>query len=84
VADSVPLALFSAERVEYLGFRTALESLVSVGGDTDTNASIMGQIAGTALGRANLPEDMIARLPNGQTVSRIAAEFANFVTGASR
>ncbi len=84
VVDSVPLAVFSAERVKSLGFRTALESLVSVGGDTDTNASIMGQIAGTALGCEKLPADMVARLPNGGTVARIATEFANFVMDASR
>jgi len=55
VVDSVPFALFCAAQVPQLGFAPTLAAIVAAGGDTDTNASLAGQVAGALLGSAQLP-----------------------------
>ena len=76
VAESVPLALCGASRVRSLDFKTILIELIACGGDTDTNASIAGQVAGALIGRRRLPEGMIARTPDRRLVEAIASAFA--------
>jgi ADP-ribosylglycohydrolase len=76
VVESVPLALSGASRVRSLGFRPMLEQLVAGGGDTDTIASMAGQIAGTLLGYDALPAEMVSRLPDAATTRTIAEAFA--------
>src|SRR5262249_44730523 len=44
VVESVPLAILGASRAAGLGFTRVLEELVMCGGDTDTIASMAGQI----------------------------------------
>jgi ADP-ribosyl-[dinitrogen reductase] hydrolase len=79
VAESVPLALFAAQRVQSLGFREMIEQLIAVGGDTDTIASMAGQIAGTLVGYASLPKRMLDRLPDEQVLTETATSFAQLV-----
>ena len=62
VVDSVPFALFCASQVPRLGFAPVLAAVVAAGGDTDTNASLAGQIAGTLLGQQNLPQELLRKL----------------------
>jgi ADP-ribosylglycohydrolase len=76
VAESVPLALYGANQATSIGFKGVLHELVSAGGDTDTTASIAGQIIGTALGSVNLPENMVSHVPDLDQIGRIAKEFA--------
>ncbi len=76
VAESVPLALCGASRIRSLDFRTLLIELIACGGDTDTNASMAGQIAGALIGRARLPEDLIAGTPDWRLVDAVAGAFA--------
>lgn len=57
VAESVPLALWAAQQVKKTGFETMIGDLVKCGGDTDTNASIAGQVAGCLLGAKALPSE---------------------------
>jgi ADP-ribosylglycohydrolase len=76
VAESVPLALCGASRIRSLDFKTLLINLIACGGDTDTNASIAGQVAGALIGRSRLPDDLIARTPDRYAVEAIASAFA--------
>jgi ADP-ribosylglycohydrolase len=76
VAESVPLALCGASRIRSLDFKTVLVELIACGGDTDTNASIAGQVTGALIGRRRLPEGMIARTPDCTAVEAIASAFA--------
>src|SRR5262245_4822639 len=76
VAESVPLALCGASRIRRLGFKTLLIELIACGGDTDTNASMAGQVAGALIGRGRLPEDLIARTPDRRLVEAVASAFA--------
>lgn len=83
VVESVPLALCGAQRIQSLGFDKMMKELIGVGGDTDTIASIAGQVAGALIGRPVLPEKMMARLPERLLIESLANEFAETVTGQS-
>lgn len=76
VVESVPLALLGVERIGTLGFPSLLEELVACGGDTDTIASIAGQIGGALIGEAGLPKEKIEQLPDLDIISKIAEEFS--------
>lgn len=41
-------------------YRTAIDSVIRCGGDTDTTAAITGGIVGAAVGRAGIPEEWIS------------------------
>lgn len=77
VVESVPFALFAASHVEELGFAGMLEEIIAVGGDTDTNASIAGQVAGTMLGFRKLPKELLEKLPQAELIFGIARSFAD-------
>lgn len=62
VVESVPLALFGVVKSWDIGFEAAIHEIIHAGGDTDTNASIMGQVAGTELGKEKLPTSMLTQI----------------------
>ena len=43
-------------------FATAIKESIRQGGDTDTNACIVGGIIGAAVGNAGIPEDMVQKV----------------------
>jgi ADP-ribosylglycohydrolase len=79
IVESVPLALCGASRIQRLGFKTVLMELIACGGDTDTNASIAGQVMGALIGRKRLPNEMISRTPESGTIETIAGAFAESI-----
>ncbi|MBO0726263.1 MAG: ADP-ribosylglycohydrolase family protein [Blastocatellia bacterium] len=80
VAESVPLALCGASRIRNLDFKAVLIELIVCGGDTDTNASIAGQVTGALIGRNWLPKEMIARTPDLRLVESVTNAFAESLT----
>ncbi len=62
VVNSVPLAIAAANQVADLGMEQMFNQLIETGGDTDTNASIAGQIAGALIGRNGIPESLMKKL----------------------
>ena len=81
VAESVPLALFAGRQASKIGFTEMVRQVIAVGGDTDTIASIAGQIAGASLGLSGLPKDLVEHLPERELAMDIAgrlADAANF------
>jgi ADP-ribosyl-[dinitrogen reductase] hydrolase len=62
VVDSVPFALFCASQTPQLGFTPMLAAIMQAGGDTDTNASLAGQVAGALLGPTQLPPALLRQL----------------------
>lgn len=72
VAESVPLALFAGRQAASIGFAEMIKQVIMVGGDTDTIASIAGQIAGAAMGLSGLPGELIERLPERELIVGIA------------
>jgi ADP-ribosyl-[dinitrogen reductase] hydrolase len=79
VVHSVPLAVFCARRAAEVPFSELLIEVISAGGDTDTIASMTGQIAGTRLGLANLPREFVERVPDLDEVMAVGREFARKV-----
>ncbi len=84
VVESVPLAALTAERIiESSQFETHLVDLIQAGGDTDTNASMAGQIAGTYVGADRLPQHLVQHVPLRQEIieaARKLAEIINYFT----
>jgi ADP-ribosyl-[dinitrogen reductase] hydrolase len=79
VVETVPLALAAGWHMVSRGMQPVLEELVAIGGDTDTIASIAGQIAGARLGGSALPDVLVAQLPERVWVTDVASRFSKFV-----
>jgi ADP-ribosylglycohydrolase len=60
--NSIPLAVAAANKVSEIGIEEMFSQLIKIGGDTDTNCSIAGQIAGTLIGRKGMPATLINKL----------------------
>jgi len=78
VVESVPLALHAARQLLEGGgaFGEVLAALIAVGGDTDTNASMTGQIVGAHLGLAGLPGELVAQVPGLEVILKLAGRLA--------
>ena len=76
VVESVPLALFAAHLIEQHSLESILRSAIEAGGDTDTVASITGQIAGVWIGASGIPKEFLDSLPNLSEIERIVEGFA--------
>ncbi len=79
VVDTVPFALYCAQNVVHESLDVLIARTISVGGDTDTIASITGQIAGTVVGFAGVPQTFFADIEQSEHVALIAHEFAEAV-----
>jgi ADP-ribosylglycohydrolase len=62
VVDSVPLVIAAASGMNESGIEKMFIELIEIGGDTDTNCSIAGQIAGTLVGVENIPEKLLKKI----------------------
>ncbi|MEO6393682.1 MAG: ADP-ribosylglycohydrolase family protein [Pyrinomonadaceae bacterium] len=76
VVESVPLAIFAAQQMNRLTLLEILRELIQSGGDTDTIASMSGQIIGASIGRRQIPRDLIELLPDQDNIERIVDAFA--------
>jgi ADP-ribosyl-[dinitrogen reductase] hydrolase len=79
VVDTVPLALYCAQSIAFEPLPAVLALAIGVGGDTDTIASIAGQLAGTVVGSAGIPHELFAAVEGGEEVADIAEAFSEFV-----
>ncbi|KAA0126214.1 hypothetical protein FY557_18420 [Chryseobacterium sp. SN22] len=64
VVNSVPFAIYCSTKILDLGLEEMFRQIISAGGNTDTNASIAGQIAGALIGTENIPHPLILKLQN--------------------
>jgi ADP-ribosyl-[dinitrogen reductase] hydrolase len=78
VADSVPFALFAVSRCEDHSPESILQQIIATGGDTDTNASLAGQILGAAMGQSALPQELLAKLDLDAGHVAIIDQFVEF------
>ncbi len=76
VAESVPLAIYASQRIADLDMGDVLAETIRSGGDTDTIASMAGQIMGAKLGFEKLPAALLSQLPEAEVVIGTAKEFA--------
>ena len=65
----------------FLNNRTLPNALAQTigGGDTDTIASVAGQLAGSVAGVAGIPHEHVARIVGGEEITRVPEQFAYFV-----
>jgi len=82
VVDTVPLALAAAWQMVEQSFEDTLDELVGLGGDTDTIASIAGQVAGALSGVQALPAGLLRILPERELIEDIGGRFAECVGAA--
>lgn len=61
IAHTVPVAIYAFLRHPD-DFRTAVQSVIRCGGDTDTVAAIAGAFVGTRVGKAGIPSEWLAKL----------------------
>lgn len=78
--EAVPAAL--AAFLAFPGsFPDVIERAVTLGGDTDTIASMAGALSGAFLGAAPVPEHWVARLEAAAELSRLADALADVSAG---
>ena len=82
VVETVPLALVAGWQMAEASFPTALDELVRIGGDTDTIASIAGQVAGAKLGARRLPPDLLSVVPERELIEDIGLRFSAILGAA--
>ena len=78
VARSVPMALLAAWEGLEVGVEAMFDNIISAGGDTDTIASMAGQLWGTAQGVDALPSGMLEQLPERAHLGDVFSRFAVF------
>ncbi len=79
VVNSIPLAITFASKVPQMGLSEMYKQIIEIGGDTDTNCSIAGQIAGTFLGFENIPTDLLKNLSELNEFEWINRTVNNFI-----
>lgn len=65
VVNSIPFGIFAATQVYKTGLHDMYKAIIDAGGDTDTNASLAGQIAGTLY--TNIPTTLLNQLATVDT-----------------
>ena len=80
VVDSVPLALYCAQFIAERPLSMVIAQAIEAGGDTDTIASITGQIAGTVAGVSPDYAKQFSTIIGGHAIIRVAEGFAEFLS----
>lgn len=75
-AESVPVAIALAQRAAAEPFEQVLAAAIELGGDTDTVASMVGQIAGALVGARGLPPALVEALPDRSRIATAALGVA--------
>lgn len=78
VVHSVPLAIAAANTINYKSMEEIFEILIDIGGDTDTNCSITGQIIGCLIGESQIPlilKKELMELREYQWIEKTIEEF---------
>jgi len=80
VVDTVPLALYCAQSISEKPLGSVLAQAIEAGGDTDTIASITGQIAGSVSGIPADHMEYFSRIAEGEEIIKVGGRFADFVS----
>ena len=80
VVESVPISILVAQRCIHNGIHRALDVAVSLGGDTDTVTSMVGQICGAYHGYARVDQAVFSMLEDRAAILQAAERFSSFAT----
>lgn len=78
VVNSVPLAIAAANQIDAKDIDEIFKELIEIGGDTDTNCSIAGQIIGSLIGINGIPikmKDKLSKLQEYKWINRTVDKF---------
>lgn len=78
VVDSVPLAVFAAQKINEYNYLTIITELIKLGGDTDTVCSMFGQIVGSLYGTKIVPDDLMYRFEKLEITDLISEIINNW------
>ena len=62
-------------------YRDCVLKAINLGGDTDTNASVAGALAGVFYGKETIPQDWVDKLLNKQLLDEVAGRFTRKLFG---
>jgi ADP-ribosyl-[dinitrogen reductase] hydrolase len=79
VVDTVPLALGAAQKGVSQSMASILTEVIEIGGDTDTTASITGQVVGALVGRHALESSWLSTLSEREHLQEHIEQFALWV-----
>ena len=79
VVNSVPLAIAAANKVKNIGMEEMYAQLIEIGGDTDTNCSIAGHIAGALVGSTGIPQPLLNKLKEIRDYQWIKSTINDFI-----
>jgi len=84
VVATVPLALQCAQYVAEEPLSAVLARAIGTGGDTDTIASLTGQLAGTVVRTTGVSYDLFDGVEDSEEIFQIAGQFAKFVSSRGK
>ena len=79
VVNTLPLVITAVNNLRTTDIKDIYKDLIQIGGDTDTNCSIFGQIAGAYLGYERLPTDYKNKLESLSSYDWISRTIDKFV-----
>ena len=82
VVQSVPFAIFAAQKIREKNFEDIIIDIIRCGGDTDTNASIAGQIMGSYIGLSGFSffaQITFDKIDEGSHIMAISAGLARII-----
>jgi ADP-ribosyl-[dinitrogen reductase] hydrolase len=84
VVAAVPLALHYAQYIAEEPLSVVLARPISAGGDTDTIASLTGQLAGTVVRATGVPLELFSGVEGSEEIFQIARRFEQFVSAGGK
>jgi hypothetical protein len=78
VVAAVPLALHYAQYIAEEPLSVVLARPISAGGDTDTIASLTGQLAGTVVRATGVPHDLFGGVEGSEEIFQISGRSSRF------
>jgi ADP-ribosyl-[dinitrogen reductase] hydrolase len=82
VVESVPISIFAAQKIKEQSFEDILSEVIRCGGDTDTNASMAGQMMGTFIGYSYfpaIPKATFSKIKESSYILQVAEELSNLL-----
>lgn len=84
VIESIPFSIFAAQKIKDSSFEDILAEVIQCGGDTDTNASLAGQMMGAYISMSGFSQDVLnlfARMKDSGYILDTGFKFSKLIRG---